>query len=118
MPSTIEDVRINRRESTRRRARASVQLTCRIGAFGMGANISRSVLDLSDTGVRLIVRETLTLLAEVEISITSYGMKQPLKRMGEVRWQVELADGTFCVGIEFHKRLTYRDWQTMAAPNG
>ena len=108
----------NRRESTRRKARTSVLLTCRIGALGMGPNISRSVLDISDTGVRLVVRKELVLPMEVEISITSYGMRQPILRLAEVRWQVELADGAFCVGIEFHKRLSYRDWQTLAAPNG
>jgi hypothetical protein len=108
----------NRRESLRRKTRASVLLTCRIGALGMGRNISRSVLDLSDTGVRLIVSAELSLPTEVEICITSYGVRQPIKRIADVRWQVELADGTFCIGIEFQKRLTYRDWQALAAPNG
>jgi hypothetical protein len=117
MANPIEVRHKNRRTSTRRKARASVQLTCRKGALGLGANICRSVLDVSDTGARLVVRDKLPLPAEVEISITSYGMRQPIKRLANVRWQVELADGGFCIGIEFQKRLPYRDWQTLAAPS-
>lgn len=75
------------------------------------------LLDLSDTGVRLIVSHALDVPAEVEIIIGGYGMKQPLKRMGTVRWQVKMENGSYCAGIEFQKYLPYRDWQNLASPS-
>jgi len=108
----------NRRQSPRRKVRTTVRLECRKGSYGLGTNITQSVLDLSDTGVRLIVRQELTLLGELEVLISSYGISPSIKRVATVRWQVKLEDGTFCVGIEFQKRLQYRDWQLLASPNG
>ena len=107
----------NRRSSQRRPPRKTVQVECRKGSFGLGRNISASALDVSDTGARLIVTESLEILAEVEIVIAGYGMQKPLKRAAYVRWQVKLEDGRFCIGAEFQKRLPYRDWQGLAAPN-
>jgi hypothetical protein len=108
----------NRRKSPRRKVRATVKLECRKGTYGFGSNITQTVLDLSDTGVRLVVNQELTLLGEMEVLITSYGMRESIKRIAIVRWQVKLENGSFCVGIEFEKRLQYRDWQLLAAPNG
>jgi hypothetical protein len=44
-------------------------------------------------------------------------MKSPIKRIGVVRWQLKLDNGLFCAGIEFQKRINYRDWQLIASPN-
>ncbi|MSQ94368.1 MAG: PilZ domain-containing protein [Gemmataceae bacterium] len=81
------------------------------------AALAVQLLDLSDTGVRLIVSHALDVPAEVEIIIGGYGMKQPLKRMGTVRWQVKMENGSYCAGIEFQKYLPYRDWQNLASPS-
>ena len=108
----------NRRQSQRRKVRSTVKLECRKGSYGFGVNLTQKVLDLSDTGVRVIVNQELKLLGDLEVLITSYGMRATIKRIAIVRWQVKLEDGTFCAGIEFEKRLPYRDWQVLAAPNG
>ena len=107
----------NRRKSPRRKARTSVKIECRKGSYGLGPNVASEVLDVSDTGARVIVAQDLDRVPEVEITIIGYGMNKPIKRLAVIRWQVKLEDGRFCVGAEFQKRLDYRDWQNLASPN-
>ncbi|MBI3823095.1 MAG: PilZ domain-containing protein [Planctomycetes bacterium] len=108
---------INRRKSLRRKPRGSVKVECRAGSYGLGKNLTSAVLDLSDTGARLILTEELEPASEVELIISSYGVSKPIKRLGVVRWQVKLEDGRFCIGAELQKRLDYRDWQNLSCPN-
>jgi hypothetical protein len=107
----------NRRKSHRRRARTSVKIECRKGAFGLGANLASGLLDFSDIGARLVVSQAMDVNSEIELVIVGYGMGKPIKRQATVRWIVQLADGGFCIGTEFRKRLLYRDWQNLASPN-
>jgi hypothetical protein len=79
----------------------------------LGPNLACGVLDISDSGVRLLLKQKLVILGEVEIIISGYGVAKSIKRLGDVRWQVEGADGLICVGIAFQKRLPYRDWQNL-----
>jgi hypothetical protein len=107
----------NRRNSPRRKPRSSVKVECRTGSCGLGPNIASMTLDISDTGVRLIVVKEMAIMTEVEFIIVGYGMQRPIKRLAYIRWQVKLDDGRFCIGAEFQKRLDYRDWQNLASPN-
>lgn len=106
----------NRRGSMRRRPRTSIKVECRKGDTGLNANVAVQALDISETGVRLIISEQLPLMCEVEIVVLGYGMRKSIKRGGNIRWIVNLEDGNFCVGVEFQKRLVYRDWLILAAP--
>jgi hypothetical protein len=117
METSAESMQKNRRRSQRRPARKTVKLQCRAGAHGLGPNLCAEVLDISDTGVRLIITRPLHLAEEVEIFIDGYGMKASIKRLGNIRWQVELKTGLFGVGIQFQKNLDYRDWQNLTSPN-
>jgi len=116
MEKTIEAKPSNRRRSPRRRPRGSVKLECRRGSSGLGLNLTVAVLDLADTGVRLIVKEALDVPAEVEILISGYGISKSIRRLATVRWQLRLDNGSYCVGVEFQKQLQYREWQVLAAP--
>jgi hypothetical protein len=107
----------NRRRSQRRKPRSSVKVECRKGASGLGANLAKTLLDVSDSGVRLVISQELALQGEVEIIIGGYGMKAPIKRLATVRWQLKLESGLFCTGIEFQKHIDYRDWQNLASPS-
>jgi|ERR1019366_3402589 c-di-GMP-binding flagellar brake protein YcgR len=117
MDKTADTNGANRRKSQRRKPRRTVKIECRKGSYGLGANLAVVVLDLSDTGVRLIASQELEAQAEVEIIISGYGMTKAIKRAAYVRWQVKLENGQFCLGVEFQKRLPYRDWQNLASPN-
>jgi len=117
MDMTAEAKQKNRRRSQRRKPRTSVKVQCRKGSHGLGADIASTVLDLSDSGVRMVIKQGLDVPSEVEIIIAGYGMKSNIKRLGNVRWQVKLENGQYCVGIEFQKHIEYRDWQNLASPN-
>ena len=117
MPTTEEAKQRNRRRSQRRKSRTTVKVQCRKGSHGLGPDLASNVLDISDTGVRLIITQSLELMAEVEVIINGYGMKELIKRLGNVRWQVKMEKGQFCVGVEFQKSLVYRDWQNLVSPN-
>ena len=117
MEKNAESKAINRRRSQRRKVRTTVKMQCRKGGHGLGPNLASSLLDISESGTRLIITQPLEVMGEVEIIINGYGMKGSIKRLGNVRWQVKLENGQFCVGVEFQKSLDYRDCQNLASPN-
>ena len=117
MNSTVESKQRNRRLSQRRRPRTSVKVECRKGSHGLSADVASTLLDISDSGVRLTLKAPIDHGTEVEMIVSGYGMKSPIKRIGVVRWLLKLENGQFCAGIEFQKRIDYRDWQLIASPN-
>ena len=116
MEKTASNKPSNRRLSPRLKPRGYVKVECRNGSYGLGPNLATAILDVSDTGIRMIVKKALTLPGEVEVTIGGYGLVNPIKRRAQIRWQVTLEDGGFCVGVEFGKRLVYRDWQNLVSP--
>jgi hypothetical protein len=117
MEKIASTAQANRRHSLRRKPRGSVRVECRLGLLGLGRNLASTTLDISDSGARLIVTQALDFDREVEVVLTGYGMNKPIKRSAHTRWQVKLDDGRFCIGLEFQKRLDYRDLQTLASPS-
>jgi hypothetical protein len=106
----------NRRTSSRRPPRGNVSIELRKGSLGLGTNVAILFLDLSEGGVRLIVNEDLERGIEVEVCITAYGMRKPLRAIGVVRWVMPLDNNMFCIGVQFEKRLPYRDVTTLFKP--
>ncbi len=94
-----------RRLSPRRPARGVLKAVCRQGALEPGPNLALSVLDLSETGARLVIREPLAPGRKVYVNLEGAGNSRPILRGGDVVWSLPTADGTFCVGVNFHKRL-------------
>src|SRR3954471_5588856 len=80
----------NRRTSSRRQPRNSVAIEVRKGSLGLGANVAVVFIDISEGGVRLVVDEELKRNQEVEVRISAYGIKKPLKSIGMVRWSMPL----------------------------
>jgi c-di-GMP-binding flagellar brake protein YcgR len=108
----------NRRISRRRKVRKSVKVECRNGALGLGLNLALAILDLSDTGACLVVAQNLPgPPAQVEIILNGMNLRQAIKRLAYVRWLVKTEAGQWCAGFEFQQRLSYRDWQDLAAPS-
>ena len=106
----------NRRNSQRRKPRSTIHVQCRKGMYGLGSNLSTGTLDISETGVRLVVKDELNPQDEVEVIVGGYGVQKPIKRIGVIRWALKLENGQFCIGIEFQKRLEFRLLQTLASP--
>jgi hypothetical protein len=79
----------------------------------LGANLARGLLDLSETGIRLILGTPLDPKQEIEVSLLSPRFLRPIKLLANVVWCQATAEGTFCVGARFQKRLPYADFQAI-----
>ncbi len=104
----------NRRASARRRARRAITLQCRRGAMGLGPNLCTGLLDVSERGVQLLLKESLKPGDEVEVVLDGHGLQKAIRRMAQVRWVQSLPDGQWCAGVRFEKLLSYRELQTLA----
>jgi hypothetical protein len=101
--------RSNRRTNPRRAPRGNVQVHCVRGTLGLGPNLALRVLDTSETGVRLMVGTALDSGQEIEVQIVGPARGRASKLLADVVWCVPAADGTFCVGARFRKRLSYAE---------
>jgi hypothetical protein len=84
--------------------------------LGLGPNLAIKLLDVSETGARLVVSEELAAGQEVEVELEALGLKNRTKMVSSICWQLKLEDGSFCVGVRFDKQLNYADWQNLALP--
>jgi hypothetical protein len=82
-------------------------------ALGLGKNIAAGLLDVSDSGVRLLLTEALPIGKEFEVRLESAGGRL-VKALARVVWSVETADGKFCVGAELAKGMTGVELEALA----
>lgn len=108
-PST-PNRRLNRRQQPKRTTKA----TCRLGVIGTGPNLTLAILDVSETGLRLLVKSPLEPGRQVEVTLEALWRHQPLCVPAEVVWCIPTADGKHCTGLKFSKRLSYADFQALA----
>jgi hypothetical protein len=102
--------RAESRRLRRRETKPGVQVTCRPGSHGLGADLALSVLDISEEGARLRLKAPLQPGQEVEVTLQGVGTPRPVRMPARVAWSVAAADGSHCVGLAFEKTLTYRDF--------
>jgi hypothetical protein len=108
--ATVRNRRIDRRRSPKR----SVKATCRKGTLDLGLNLALGVLDVAETGVRLLLKVQLSPNQEVTVTLEGLHYPRPVRLEGRVMWCVETADHQFCAGLHFDKRLPYADLQRMS----
>jgi PilZ domain len=100
----------NRRQSRRHQPKRTTKIFCYKNAIGLGANVALSILDVSETGIRLQVREPLKQGLEVEINLDGLNHRRTLKVLGKIVWSVPAADGICLVGVQFNKPISYADY--------
>jgi hypothetical protein len=106
----------NRRGSLRRASRKSIHLQCRRGSLGLGANLASTFTDISESGLQLTTLVSIKSGEEVELVFEGYGMRTPIRRIGEVRWVENIESGGCRAGIRFQKYISYRELQMLTAP--
>ncbi len=107
-PTTAPDH--SRRGGMRRPPKGGVLATCRLGAPDPGEDMALRVLDLSETGLRLVVRRPLEPGQLVSVGLGRRGGGRPAPRVGAVVWCLPSADGAHCVGVRFQRRLPIKDF--------
>jgi hypothetical protein len=105
----------NQRASRRRSPKSSTRARATRNPLGLGPNIAVSVLDISEGGVRLLLKEDLRPGQEFEVNLES-DARRSVKMVARVIWSVATNDGRYCVGSCFLKPLGYADLQGLARP--
>ena len=80
----------NRRRAARRKPRGYVKLECRKGSIGLGANVGSTLLDVSETGARLVVRQELQ--SQQDEQALGSLMEQCIKRFPTKQYPEKLSD--------------------------
>ena len=84
--------------------------------MGLGPNLVREFFDISETGVRLVVKSPLKKGDEVEVLIKPGSGAQPIKRLADIIFAAARPDGAYAVGLRFSKMLTFAEVQSLAKP--
>jgi hypothetical protein len=100
----------DRRLTPRRLAKPGVQVICREGSLGLGPNVALSVYDVSETGIRLVVKSALATGQEIEMELIGPGHSRALKILAEVVWSLPIEGGNYWAGAKLRRRLTYAEF--------
>jgi PilZ domain len=106
----------NKRLSRRNPARGTTRLRVYRNTLGLGPNIAATLLDLSETGLRVILKEAATVGQQVEVNLESAGTGLAVRIHAGVVWVVPSVDGTFVAGLRLTKSLAYRDFMALTKP--
>lgn len=107
--------RKNTRRARRQKPRGSTRVIAYRNALGLGKNIALRILDLSETGVRLVLKERPALGLEFEINLDSPSYRT-VKMLAQVVWVTDLESGEFLVGARFAKSMAYTDLLSLVKP--
>lgn len=111
-PST-PPARKNLRRARRMASKGGTKVKAYRNWLGLGPNIAIRALDISETGVRLVVKEELPDNHEFEVTLEGPAL-QPFKCLANVVWCVKAEDGTFLVGASFQKSVPFTLLSAMA----
>jgi hypothetical protein len=104
----------NRRLAVRRPSKRTVKSTCRRGMFDFGTNLALTILDVSETGISMLVKERLDPHQQVTFTLEGVSHRRPLRHTARVVWCMETTDQKFCVGFRFDKRLPWAEMGKLA----
>src|ERR1700738_48048 len=99
----------NNRASARRFPKAKVRVTCHTDTLDSGPNLATAVLDISESGIRLLVASPLEVGQGVIIGLDAPMHDRPIQRLAKVIWSVPAKDGGYCVGVRLEKYLPWED---------
>jgi PilZ domain len=105
-----------RRLSPRRSPRGSVRAYLRLGGLDLGSDLALSLLDLSEGGAALVVKEAVEIGKEVSVGLEGQSQSRPIMRVANVVWCRPAADGAYAIGVGFQKSLPYRDYTDLTQP--
>lgn len=105
----------NKRRSSRNPAKGTTRLRVYRNAMGLGPNIASVLLDLSETGLRVVSKEAVAVGQEVEVNLEG-ASGRVAKTTAVVVWVVPGAGDTFVVGLRLQKSLDYGQFMALTKP--
>jgi hypothetical protein len=106
--------RVPKLRARRTPAKNCCRATCRRGSLGLGLNLALAILDVSETGIRLRVREALPPGQAIEVGLEGLGHARPVGLAAQVVWCVAAAEGDYCIGAHFERPLSYPNLHCLA----
>ena len=91
-----------------------VKAECRKGCLGLGANLVNHPFDLSETGVRLVLKAAVKRGEEAEV-VLSACFGRSVERRATTVWCVPV-EGGYLAGLRYQSLIPYADLQGQAAP--
>jgi hypothetical protein len=101
---TAEDC--DHRFSPRKSVTRKVELAVRSGVSGLGPDISAGLVDITQDGLGIGLKEPVPVGMEVTIDLSLPGVAKTLRVLAEVRWCRPQVDGTFRAGVRLTRRLS------------
>jgi hypothetical protein len=98
----VRNKRLTRRRPPKRTTRALLYGS----AIGVGANLAVSVLDLSETGIRLVIKSEMKVGQQVQVELES-SSRRLVKVQATLIWILPTIDGNFCAGFQFDKTIEW-----------
>jgi hypothetical protein len=96
----------NKRLTRRRAPKHSTRAVCYTNALGLGKSIAQSVLDVSETGARLVLKAELKVGKQVLLELEGVS-RRTVKVLAQLVWILPTSEKTFCAGFKFEKSI---DW--------
>jgi hypothetical protein len=106
---------VDRRATLRRRPKRTTKVVCRLDSLGKGPNVALGLLDISEAGLRLLLRPALQPRQRLHIALEALWLHGTLQREVEVVWCVPTPDSNHCVGARFLQHLTIHELQAVAS---
>jgi hypothetical protein len=80
-------------------------IECRRDKFGLGLDLVASALNVSETGIRIVLTTLVMKGQEVDIVLKNPGLSWPVRRRARVVWSLPLAEGRWWTGLHFERSL-------------
>jgi two-component system cell cycle sensor histidine kinase/response regulator CckA len=100
----------NRRRARRRKPQASVHTECFANDFGLGPNLAAGLINISEGGIALLVKNPLDKDKKLEVHLSNRGQPS-IKRRASVAWILPADNGMFQVGLKFDQLLDFPELQ-------
>ena len=97
-----------KRRQIRRHVRNVAEVTCRKGTLGVGPNLAIRILDISEDGIRLLVKQPVNPGDELEVCFTPIGCNREVACEMIAIWCCS-QDGHFALAGKFRTPVKYED---------
>jgi hypothetical protein len=103
-----------RRFQRQRPAKSAVRIICQRGELYMGPNLAEFLVDASEEGLGILMREALGAGERVCLTLEGVAPSIQVQRLGRVDWCEPAEGGLFRAGVELDTPLDYPELMALS----
>src|SRR5262249_29246198 len=103
-----------RRSHRQRPAKSEVRIACQRGELFLGPNLAESLVDASEEGLGMLVREALGTGERVSLTLDGIAPRLLVQRLGRVDCCEPAEGGLFRAGVELDVPLEYTELMALS----